>query len=77
MAQVNHFREFGVLYVVGVIIAALIAVLVAAAIADTENTSRLMAQCQADGHKEYECVSMLRKSETTVVPMPIAIPVGR
>lgn len=33
--------------------------------------SRLMAQCMADGKKEYECVSMLR-TETNVV-MPVVI----
>ena len=41
--------------------------------------ARLMAQCLADGKKEYECVALLRKSEssTAVIPMPIFIPSGR
>ena len=36
---------------------------------------RLMSQCQADGHKEYECRSMLRSGggSHTVMPMPIRI----
>lgn len=38
--------------------------------------NRLMAQCMADGKKEYECVSML-KNDVDIVPMPIVIPVGR
>ena len=35
---------------------------------------RLMDQCMSDGHKEYECVSMLRSERSTyVAPMPIVI----
>lgn len=35
---------------------------------------RLMAQCMASGRQEFECVSMLRQNSSTVVPMPIIIP---
>jgi hypothetical protein len=37
--------------------------------------ARLMKQCMDDGHKEYECVAMLRRSSGTthVVPMPVVV----
>jgi hypothetical protein len=38
---------------------------------------RLMAQCKADGRKEYECSAMLRSRSPTLVPMPIVVPSGR
>jgi len=48
------------------------------AIADSSRDSdRLMAQCMADGKKEYECVAMLRNNSSTIIPMPIYIPSGR
>lgn len=34
-----------------------------------QNQVRLMAQCRADGHKEYECVSMLRQNSNTFIMM--------
>jgi hypothetical protein len=39
--------------------------------------SRLVRQCQDDGRREYECVALLRvhSSGSSVVPMPIVIPV--
>jgi hypothetical protein len=44
---------------------------------DCEKYNRLLAQCLADGRKEYECVSMLqqsRASTSTLVPIPIIVP---
>lgn len=34
-----------------------------------QNDARLKAQCLADGHKEYECVSMLRQNSNTFIMM--------
>lgn len=53
----------------------LFAIIIAAAIAGAKNDMRLMAQCIADGRKEYECAAMLKRNyTTTVVPMPVIIP---
>jgi len=41
---------------------------------DARYEQKLMADCLADGHKEYQCVSLLRKpssDSTTVVPIYI------
>lgn len=42
-------------------------------VADCKNQNRLMGQCLADGHKEYECVSLLRReyhgTNTVVIPV--------
>lgn len=35
---------------------------------------RLIAQCMEDGKKEYECEAMLKKPRSSVVPMPVIIP---
>lgn len=37
---------------------------------------RLMVQCLSDGHKEYECHSLL-DSHNQTIPVPIIIPIGR
>jgi hypothetical protein len=40
------------------------------------NEDRLIAQCLADGRKEYECVSIVqggRSPSPVVVPMPVVI----
>lgn len=42
---------------------------------DNANDNRLMAQCMADGKREYECVSLLRKPASQMVP--VFIPMGR
>lgn len=34
---------------------------------------RLLAQCIADGKKEYECAAMLRRDRTFVAPLPVVI----
>lgn len=39
---------------------------------DTQHRVDLMAECMADGKKEYECYAML-KQETRVVPIPVVI----
>ena len=44
---------------------------------ESAEKARLMAQCMADGKKEYECVSILRKPQGSVIPIPIIIPSGR
>jgi len=36
-----------------------------------QNDQRLIKQCLADGRKEYECVSMLKKSNSSAVIVPI------
>lgn len=40
-----------------------------------KNDCRLLKECMNDGHKEYECVSMLRshQSGSTIVPMPVVV----
>lgn len=35
-----------------------------------QKDERLKAQCLADGHKEYECASMLRQNSTPVYIYP-------
>ena len=40
---------------------------------DSDHQKVLMEQCIEDGHKEYECVSMLRSPESTVIPVPVII----
>lgn len=52
-----------------------IVVLVMAINQDVQKKTRLMAQCMEDGKKEYECESMLAKPRSSVVPMPVIIPV--
>lgn len=51
---------------------ALIAFLIAIGVSSSRAQQELMKQCLADGHKKYECVSMLR-SNTSYVPMPIVV----
>lgn len=45
--------------------------------ADRIEHERLMAQCMADGKKEYQCVGILKSNDPPVVtvPMPIIMPV--
>jgi hypothetical protein len=42
------------------VILVLVSFAVGAIIAAAYQNQALMAQCQADGHKEYECVGILR-----------------
>lgn len=45
--------------------------------AGNTNHTRLIAQCMADGKKEYECVALLQRpqSNTQVIPIPLILPV--
>jgi len=54
-----------------VVLSGVVGLMIYAGIHDWHNNQRLMAQCQADGHKEYECVSMLRDNRPTTVVMPV------
>lgn len=45
-----------------------------AGMTETAERERLVSQCLADGRREYECRSMMRGPDTTVVPMPIIVP---
>lgn len=58
------------------ILGPLLVLIVLAMVEACKNDTRLLNQCLADGKKEYECVSMLRrpKSTTTFVPMPMVVP---
>jgi hypothetical protein len=72
----GFFEEyFG--WIIGGIITTLLIVFIWALISLNENHNRLMAQCMADGKKEYECVALLDSKDTTFIPMPIIIPTGR
>lgn len=58
--------------------AALVACVIGSAAASSSEHAeheRLMAQCIQDGKKEYECVSLLKKPESTVTSVPIIIPI--
>lgn len=58
----------GAIFVIG-----LITLLVLGIKAGVAEDNRLIAQCMADGKKEYECKAMFKRNETTVVPMPVII----
>lgn len=45
-------------------------------VAETEEYEIFMEACLED-HKQYECKAMWRRGKSTVVPMPIFIPMGR
>lgn len=62
-------------WIVAVVVIALCVITFVGIRHDNEVAARLMQQCLDDGHKEYECVSMLRSNEaqTTVIPVPIVI----
>lgn len=66
----NHF----VMVCLGVAVL-LLGVLIWGISVDVANDNRLMAQCMADGKREYECVSLLRKPASQMVP--VFIPMGR
>ena len=57
----------GVVAVVGVFI-----LIFAAVVSANAEHDRLMKQCMADGHPEYECVSKLKQDT-----VPVFIPIGR
>jgi len=41
--------------------------------AEIRETDRLMKQCMADGHKEYECVGILQLNSRKTETVPIYI----
>ena len=65
-------------FVAGCLITCIVMLFVVFGIAfknDADKKARLMAQCMEDGKKEYECESMLAKPRSSVVPIPVVIPV--
>lgn len=59
-------------------LAVLFAGLVALCFVASSEDDRLMKECLADGHKEYECRSMLRDNRPPPpVVIPVAVPVSR
>lgn len=52
-----------------VAIVAVIGLTLWATIGKERERERLIAQCQADNKKEYECKAMFKAPETTVVPV--------
>lgn len=60
---------------VGAVMLGSVALFIAVVVKYEDRADRLMAQCLADGRKEYECYSLLRRGSrsTTVVPMPVVI----
>jgi len=63
-------------WILGIITVALIMLVIAAGMSSAAKHNRLMAQCIADGKKEYECEAML-KTDTDFVAVPVIIPVSR
>lgn len=63
-------------FIVLIVFLSFIGLLGFAAVSEVRESNRMMAQCMADGHKEYECHSML-DDHSSVIPMPIIIPTGR
>lgn len=63
----------GILAMLG-FIGGFIGLLICAVIHDGRAKDALIAQCMADGKKEYECHAML-DDHNKVMPMPIIIPV--
>ena len=57
------------------LIALCLAGIVAVDMKQADERGRLIAQCMADGKKEYECKAMFRPQESQVIPMPIVVPV--
>ena len=58
------------------IMAGFAALLVLICWAQRTEDQRLLAQCMKD-RKEYECVAMLRRPSSDVIPVPIIIQGGR
>jgi uncharacterized protein (DUF39 family) len=63
-------------WIFGGLIVGAIALVIWAGMQSENKMNRLMAECMADGKKEYQCVAML-KSNTDVVTVPVVIPRGR
>lgn len=74
LEKISEFFYFhGKYIIIFLITISVVAFLVAVWISDTKQCHKLMNQCISDGHKEYECVSMLKRNTNQVVPiyMPI------
>lgn len=67
--------DLAVIIMAGVLVVGLFIAMGIAASNENEKHDRLMAQCMADGKKEYECEAMLKSGKplTTVVPTPMVI----
>lgn len=74
-----YVREYGVPVVIVLVLVALFTALLAALVetskAKQAEHDRLVRQCMDDGHKEYECESMLMKHEDTQL-YPVVIPIS-
>lgn len=51
--------------VITVLVAIAVAFLVCVAVSSGRNHDRLLAQCLADGRKEYECEALLRSNDNS------------
>lgn len=68
------YRHFG--WFITAVIVGIVALTLAAAHSITEENDRLVAQCVADGKKEYECVAMLGANKPAYAqPYPVVMPV--
>lgn len=73
----------GILWLAGGFCASCAALLVYSAVVeaprDRAREAALFAECLADGHKEYQCVAMLRRPDLGggVVPIVIPMPMRR
>ena len=51
-----------------------IGVIAAMVVTDYRYTSRLIDECMADGHKEWQCVALLRSNESPQMVIPVPAP---
>ena len=70
----NPYEDTGLFLGFGALVAALVVLVLVVGIESERDHERLMRQCMADGHPEYECYSKLKQD---VVPVPIVFPVVR
>lgn len=71
--------DFGDYFFFGLItfMLSLVVLFFVAAFADVKENRRLVAQCMADGKKEYECVALLKDPPSHVMPVVVPIHTGR
>jgi hypothetical protein len=69
----NWLRDYWPALLGGIVGAMLAVALVAVVVVSVQQQNRLIKQCVADGHKEYECHAML-DDHTVVVPQPVVVP---
>ena len=60
-------------FIVIAIIVALIALMFTALYAAGSKRQKLMEDCMQDGHKEYECVAMLKSNESYPIVVPMVV----